>query len=308
MAEGAVWVDTDMGFDDLAAICLLRGAGVRIAGLSTVAGNAPLPQVTANALSARATFGWTMPIHEGADRPLAQAPVTAGYVLGETGMPSSGRILPPPSGEVEPDDAVSALVRFATGGGRDVLALGPLTNLARLAEAHPDAMRGLRVTWMGGSAGAGNHTAAAEFNAAADPEALAAILASGAEFRMVDLETCRQVEVADSDADRLRALNGDVAALLADLLQGYVDISGRGRMALYDPVAAAALADPASVSFAPARVDAELDGTHTRGMSVVEWRARKSAPNAVVSRSTDAGQVRVLFLTGLLHAATEAQS
>ncbi|RVV97706.1 nucleoside hydrolase [Mesobaculum littorinae] len=306
MPEGAIWVDTDMGFDDLAAICLADGAGRALAGLSTVAGNAPLRQVTANALAARAAFGWDVAIHDGADAPLTQPPITAGYVLGETGMPTAGRSLTPVAGRVEPDPATDAIARFVQNGGRDLLALGPLTNIAHLARTAPAAAGRLRITWMGGSAGPGNHTAAAEFNAAADPEAVAEMLAAGLDLRMVDLETCRQVTVDASDVAPLRALAGGRAALLADLMQGYVDISKTGRMALYDPVAAAALAAPDCVTFSPARIDAELTGTHTRGMTVVEWRARKAAPNAHVSRSADAPRIKELLGAGLAHAARKA--
>ena len=44
-----VWVDTDMGFDDLWALLLLRHLGVDPQGVSLVAGNVPLPQVIRNA-------------------------------------------------------------------------------------------------------------------------------------------------------------------------------------------------------------------------------------------------------------------
>ena len=91
-----VWIDTDMGFDDLWAIlALLRAPDIIVDGIGLVAGNAPLPIVADNASRAKAFFGWPQPLHAGCDRPLLQPPLTASYVLGDTGMQSVGHELPP---------------------------------------------------------------------------------------------------------------------------------------------------------------------------------------------------------------------
>ena len=303
---GAVWIDTDMGFDDLAAILLVLGPGRRVAGLSLVAGNAALPQVVSNAMACRALFGWDFPIHAGAAAALNGTQVDAGYVLGATGMPSTGRHLPPCRDAPDSGDAVAALARWLDTGGRSVLALGPLTNIAHLLAARPDLAGRMDLVWMGGSASTGNHTAAAEFNAFADPEAVAAVIAAGASIRMVGLDCCRQVCVTEADAAPLRALPGPAAALLAELLSGYArirDPSGMVPMALFDPTAAAAMVAPQTVVFTPARLDCELDGSLTRGMTVIERRARKAAPNALIAGKADAPAIRRLFLDGLLFAA-----
>ena len=300
-----VWIDTDMGFDDLAAI-LMVAASRPIAGLSLVAGNVVLPQAERNALAAASLFSWDFPIHAGAAAPLKATLETAHYVLGADGMPGKGRKLPTVAGQAL-GDATGALVSFIEAGGREILALGPLTNFAHLAEARPDVLTlpDLRLVWMGGSAGPGNHTAAAEFNAAVDPEAVAALVAAGVRISMVGLDCCRQVTVTLDDVAPLRACPSERGQLLADLLEGYVRIADDGQrpMALYDPVAAAAVAAPETVTFAPARLDVELDGTLTRGMTVIEWRARKAAPNALIATTANAPCIRELMQAALLRAA-----
>ena len=40
-----VWIDTDMGFDDIAAVLVVLHAGEDIDGVSLVFGNTPLDQV-----------------------------------------------------------------------------------------------------------------------------------------------------------------------------------------------------------------------------------------------------------------------
>src|SRR5690348_16458183 len=57
-----VWIDTDMGFDDIAAILVVAQSEFEIDGISLVFGNAPLPQVRRNAAGAATAFGWKFPI------------------------------------------------------------------------------------------------------------------------------------------------------------------------------------------------------------------------------------------------------
>jgi len=208
-----VWIDTDMGFDDAVAIALVADApDVAIAGMSLVAGNAPLDRVARNARAAAAFFGWAMPIHVGRDRPLLGDLVTAAYALGDGAMPTVGRSLPeadtPPSGE----PALPALVRFLEESGSEILALGPLTNIAALVIARPDLAARIRLVWMGGSAGPGNHSAVAEFNAAVDPEAIQAVIDAGVRICMVGLDACRPVTVSVADAGKAAA-NADIATV-----------------------------------------------------------------------------------------------
>lgn len=298
----ALWIDTDMGFDDLAAIGLCLAQGAEVAGLSVVAGNVALPRALANACAAAEVFGWRMPIHAGAAAPLVAPLETAAYVLGADGMPSVGARLPAPTRLPDAGDGVERLADYLRTGGRKVLALGPLTNVAHLLARHPDLADVIDLIWMGGAFARGNHTAVAEFNAAVDPEALAAVLASGAALVIVGLECCRAVEVGLADLAPLRALPGAKAQLLADLYEGYVRIAADGArpMALYDPVAAALALDPALARYAPVNIAAELDGRHTRGMTVIEWRAHKARPNARVALDPDATAIRRRFHAALL--------
>ncbi|MEL6680913.1 MAG: nucleoside hydrolase, partial [Pseudomonadota bacterium] len=61
----AIWIDTDMGADDLFAIEMVRRSRA-VAGLSLTFGCATLDQVARNAAGAAVAFGWSMPLHTGA--------------------------------------------------------------------------------------------------------------------------------------------------------------------------------------------------------------------------------------------------
>jgi len=307
----SVWIDTDMGFDDLAAVLTVAAqADWRIAGMSLVAGNAPLSVVIDNAGRAAECFDWTFPIHSGCDRPLACALVTAQDILGDDALRSAGLSLPLTRRTLASNDAVTALGHYLDQctAPATILALGPFTNVATLLQRRPAlAPRIADLVWMGGSAGPGNHTATAEFNAAVDPESVQQVLDHGVPLRMVGLDACRQVRVSAADARSLRAIGTARAEMLADLLLGYVQIASPDcsrPMALYDPSAAAALVAPATMEFRPAHLVMELQGTHTRGMTVVEWRVpRRAKANAMVASTADEPRLRDTVLQALARAA-----
>ena len=310
-----VWIDTDMGFDDLAAVLTVAHTpGWVVDGLSLVAGNAPIDVVVGNALRSAAFFDWPFPIHRGADRPLKGELVTAQNILGADAMRSAGRQLPLASAPMAASNAVTALAGYIESCAEPavLLALGPLTNIAQLLQQRPDLARRVgQLVWMGGSAGAGNHTAAAEFNAAVDPEAIQVVLDAGLPLHMVGLDACRQVRVHAGDAQALRETATDRGEVLADLLLGYVHIAspeGSLPMSLYDPTAAAAMVCPQGMAWREAHVVAECEGRHTRGMTVVEFRVpRKAAANARVASVADEAALRSVVLAALHKAATQRQ-
>ncbi len=261
-----IWVDTDFGFDDLWALLILRGSNVVVDGISLVSGNSPIDRVIKNALGAEQTFKFGWLYYKGAKQPLCRAPETAERILGSRGMQSRGQFLPEvPAIDLAP--ASEALLKWLGTAQAEhvVLALGPLTNLATLALHHPESFNRInRIVWMGGSSGPGNHSKHAEFNAIVDAEAVASIIHTGIQLDVVDLQICRQVTVGEKD------IPAQLTPLIADLLGGYLDIAlqrGRTTMAIYDPLAALALADSQSILFEPQRMSVETRNIDTYGMT-----------------------------------------
>ena len=286
-----LWLDTDPGFDDWMAWALLEADPVfRLHGVSVVAGNAPLPRTLANALGIKALHGFETPVFAGCDRPLAQPQTTAQDVLGAFGMDSRGPQLPEVDNRPEAQHGVMAMVDCIRRhpGRITLLAVGPLTNVASafaLAPELPELLAGLVI--MGGSTVGGNATAAAEFNIHADPEAAARVFDCGVPVTMFGLNVCRDLPIADTHVQRLRRLPGRAAEIFTGYVDGYVQLGrqrGRPAQSLYDPAPVMWLARPELFELKPGRVDVELTGRFTRGMTVCDLRpAAQARANARVA-------------------------
>ena len=300
-----VWLDADPGLDDwLTMLMLAAHPRLRWLGLSVVAGNAPLPVTLANALRIRHHYGLQVPVHAGCALPLAGALETAQRVLGAQGMASTGPGLPEVDAVADSDDGVAAMLQALRASPAPVtlLAIGPLTNVARALQAVPDIVAHIaELVLMGGSTERGNHTPAAEFNIYADPEAADVVFnAVGLKRRMFGLNLCRQVLLERRHVEQVQAWPGQRAAWLAGHLDAYQRIRSRDGsvpMPLYDPVVAAWLWQPELFGFQSARVDIELQGRFTRGMTVCDFRVSDARPaNAEVAMTASAAAVIELLL------------
>ena len=192
---GRLVVDCDPGLDDaLALTALAAAAAPAIALVTTVAGNAPLDIVTANARA----------IVQGLELPCPVAAGAAGRASGEARLATviwggDGRLcLPPPPAQ----PMLRAAIAFAgLDGAVSALAIGPMTNVAAFLAAHPGKVTSIAA--MGGALGCGNATPEAEMNIWADPIAAAAVFASGVPVALAPLDLTRELRLPDGFVSRL---------------------------------------------------------------------------------------------------------
>ena len=295
-------IDCDPGLDDAIALILAHHCA-DVVGITTVSGNVPLADTTANALMLTALLDVDIPVHAGASLPLAGEPTYAGHVHGESGM---GDVeVPAHDRTAASDDAVSFLLDAAEPD-LWVVAVGPLTNLALAIERDPAWVKRIAgISIMGGSTAGGNVTAAAEFNIYADPEAAARVFASGANIRMCGLNLTHQVLTSDALAAELRVAGAPLARFAAqvfDFLHGVMeDLLGARASALHDPCAVLAVTHPELFELAPRAVGVEVRGALTRGMTVVDERPGRlgGPPNAQVAYRIDAPRAMALVRESL---------
>lgn len=315
-----IWLDTDPGFDDwLAMLMLSANLDVSWLGVSVVAGNAPLVTTYDNALRIKQHYRLDVPVYAGCDAPLASTIETAQSILGESGMATTGEALPQvdiaaleaqQSARLQRTPlphAVDALIEAIRlhAGDITLMCIAPLTNIAMALQRAPEiASMVSEIILMGGSADQGNHTAAAEFNIFADPEAADVVFQSGIPLRMFGLNLCRQLLVTSAEVQQVRDLGTPRAKWLAGYFEAYLRIrspDGSVPMPMYDPAVAIWIKRPELFSFQPARVDIELQGRLTRGMTVCEFRVpRRAKPNAQVAMTVDGPRAMQCMMQELL--------
>ena len=304
-------IDCDPGHDDVMAIVL--GAGtMEIKGITTVFGNASLPLTTKNA---RYTVELAdlrhIPIAVGHDGPLLREDESAddgAGVHGKTGL--DGPIIPEPIVPVLEEHAVDFIYRTAKETPNfHLIPVGPLTNIAAAIRRYPDIVNHVTaISLMGGSTTMGNVTAAAEFNIWADPEAAHVVFTSGIPIKMLGLNVTRQVNATPKYRKQIRKMGSRTAVAVADMLDFYSErlkiLYGLPGGSMHDPLAVAALIEPDIITFEKMHVAIELAGTHTYGMTVCDYRGRRTdtgeswgeKPNAEVAVGVDADRFWTLFL------------
>ena len=240
-------IDTDPGVDDAIAILMaLAAPEVEVAGLTVVGGNVPHARGLRNALALVDFVGRSdIPVHRGSGRPLAGRFASAQHFHGAGGLT---RRLPEPVTPPAPERAVDFLARklSAQPGEITLVAIGPLTNLARLERRHPGALaRAASVVIMGGAVDTpGNITPHAEFNFHCDPLAAHEVMNSGVPLRLVDLAACRQVTMSRDTALGLKS-NSPLGRLSVEIIQNWFKADDRREsMLFYDQIAMAEAVGP----------------------------------------------------------------
>jgi pyrimidine-specific ribonucleoside hydrolase len=288
-------LDCDPGHDDaLALVVGLARPELELLAVTTVAGNAGLPETTRNALRVLTLLGRTdIPVAAGAAGPLVRPLHVADNVHGASGL--EGADLPEPGFAARPEGAI-ALLRTVLAAAPEpvtIAAVGPLTNIALLVRSHPellDRIAGIRV--MGGAITEGNTTASAEFNIWQDPEAARIVFDCGRPVTLMTLDTTHRALFTTADLERLEALGMRVAAVFADLLRYFgrfhAERYGWDGSPIHDAVTVAHLAVPDLVRTAPYRVDVETTSELTRGRTVIDLYGQTGrAPNVDVGFDID---------------------
>jgi pyrimidine-specific ribonucleoside hydrolase len=276
------WLDVDTGIDD--AVALLAAAGAleaeRFAWVSTVAGNVALPAVVENTRRILAAAGREdVAVYVGADRPLVRDAVDAAYAHGASGLGSVSlsAATRAPAGDLR--DLLSRL-EAAPDASVTLVPTGPLTNIALLCRLAPALMQRkvARTVWMGGGRGLGNITVAAEFNAFADPEAAAIVLAVLEPVTVVDLNTTRAAALRRAEVADLGRAGSPLARLACRLLEDPQYGGGPSaddRVVVHDAVALLEAVRPGAM-FSTTRLAVEVDLSHgpSYGATLVGRKAR----------------------------------
>ena len=303
MAEGAgktrrIIIDTDPGVDDALAILLAFGAErIVVEGLTIVCGNGnDIAQLGANAkLLARVAGHPDVPVCLG-DAPLDETEAAQAipiHVHGRDGLGDVAAEFGRTAADFASFSSKSAAQFIvdtcaASPGEITLVAIGPLSNVAAAMALRPDLPTLVdELVIMGGACHGelrGNRTPAAEANFAGDPEAAQAVMTAG--FRSIilaDLGVTHQTDIVAMREACVTALpNSQAAKLIYAISQAFIDCylkTFRQPVApAHDVLCVMYLVRPELFTKTPARVEVELQGTLTRGMSVPDWKGRWGKP------------------------------
>jgi purine nucleosidase len=296
-------VDTDTASDDAIALLLaIREPEIDLRAVTVVAGNVPLDLAIRNAIvTLDVCDRRAIPVHAGRAEPLARPLETAQFVHGEDGM--GGALLPDPSRLPHPQDAVDALLEIAGSetGRHDLVTLGPLTNVAAALEKDGGLLTRFGHTYLmaGSPDGVGNMTALGEYNAWADPEAAAVVLAAPGPKTLIGWNISRQYAViTPAEQDRLRTCGrfGEFAVRINSAVDQYARATGLAGFDLPDPIAMAVALDDSIVEDATDEYLIVGLDEPTRGCTLPDRRFERPTPTTrVIWRVNEAAFKKRLF-------------
>ena len=248
-----VWIDTDIGSDvddAVALLCAARHPDVELVGVSTVLGRVEVRAWLARELLDRADLAG-VPVLPGAARPVsgAEPPAEAG---------SYGVLAPPmPRASPEDDEAripAIAAAMSAAGAPFHLVTIGPLGNLPRLLDRHPEVAR----CWQSVTCMAGRLEGAAEYNVGADAPA-AKMVCERLGPRLVGLEACSDT-LGRAETEALLDPSDPASAFLLDCYREYRGGREQAPLTLFDPISLLSLVVPEAFDFQGVNVMVERDG------------------------------------------------
>jgi purine nucleosidase len=289
-------IDTDTAADDSFALLVgLRHPRAHLEAVTIVAGNVAFDQQVANALITIEAAGRAgeVPVHPGARVPLMREWVEASA----HGDGKGNHDWPVPTQRPSVERAADALVRIVNEnpGEIDIVAIGPLTNIATAVALDRGFASKVRSLWiMGGCDNSiGNITAAAEYNFYVDPEAAHIVLSAGFDTTIVTWTlTLRRALWTRPQLTHIAGLGTPLAEFFTILdspnleFNEGVAIQGSTHP---DSLTAMLLVRPDLIRASSRRfVAIETTSALTRGYSLMDDRPQRNPPNATVIDDIDA--------------------
>lgn len=299
-----ILIDTDPGVDDAYAILLaMRSPELHVAAITTVCGNVPVNQGTQNLLTilGQLDLDEFPTLAQGEAAPLVKPLVTAAHVHGDDGLGNTshlrntdgGPLYPPADTDLASISGVDLMLEMA-GRYPDeliIVALGPLTNLAKATRKDAAKMQRIRkIIMMGGVFEEyGNVTTTAEFNTFVDPHAAQEVFQFGVPVQIVPLDATHQVVLTrerlhaelENRADKVSRFLWDATQACMEFYRQHVGFWG---FHIHDALPVAMLTHPAYFESVDAYVQVETVGDLTSGVMVADLRPERqhSNPNAQV--------------------------
>ena len=310
MNKRKIIIDCDPGIDDSLAIMLaLTSPEIEVLGITIVCGNSPVEMVFENAKKILKQMNrLDVPVYMGKPRPLKRDYVNALDTHGADGLGES--FLPEVPGYQQEIGAVDFLSKALIKEKVSVIALGPMTNLARLIQKAPAAFDQIEeLVSMGGSFKShGNCSPVAEYNYWCDPDAAALVYdtlhQNGKMIHMIGLDVTRKIVLTPTLLEYICRLNKETGEFIRKITKFYFDFHWEWEhiigCVINDPLAVAYFLDPDICQGFDSYVQIETEGI-SLGQSVVDsMDFYRKTPNTKVLTEVDVYAFFQLFLSRIL--------
>lgn len=216
-----VWIDSDLGLDDVVAILLASMIKqLDIKGISVVAKNSEALNYAfknaRNILSLRQLEN--INVYKGANKPLVHDEIEnkrfpsdslKDFELAESKTEICNEY---------PWDKIYEVAK-QSDDKLTIITLGPLTNIATMIALHPDATNHIKeINMMGGAIVSGNITPCAEYNVYVDPEAAENVFKSGIKVNMFGLDVTNKTSIDDKYISLINELETKEADLFKKIV------------------------------------------------------------------------------------------
>jgi purine nucleosidase len=306
-----VIIDCDPGIDDtLALLFALQSPEIEVVAITTVCGNVPVNLGTENAIKClERCQRLDIPVYQGSENPLKRAFVSAQDTHGMDGLGETyfARIS---SKGMEKMDAVDYLATvFSEATDISVIALGPLTNIARALKQNSNLGVNMgRFVSMGGTYKShGNCSPVAEFNYWCDPDAAAFVFEYlGKQIEMVGLDVTREIVFTPTILEYCQRIQPEVGDYLAAITRFYFDFHWKYERiigcVINDPLAVAYFIDPSLCIGFESFTAVETQGISLGQTLVDRYDFWKKETNSKILTTVDTRLFFQKFLTVVLNA------
>ena len=297
-----VIIDCDPGIDDsLALLLALNSPELDVIGITIVSGNVPANQGAKNALKVlKLLKREDIKVYIGESTPLVRELVTAEDTHGEDGLGETNY----EEADIEINyNGIDFILDSAKKGDVSIIALGPLTNLAKALEKDPNSFNMIEeIVSMGGAFKShGNCSQVAEFNYWVDPHSVKNVFdKSKVPFSMVGLDVTREIVLTPNLIEVINQFGGEIGKFIVDITRFYVDFHWKQERTLgcviNDPLAVAYFIDRSICEGFTSYLDIVVDGI-AMGQTLVDvGEFYRKEHNGLVLTKVDSKKFMEMFL------------
>lgn len=302
-----VIIDCDPGIDDsLALLLALKSKELEVLGITIVCGNVPAKQGVQNALKALDMCkSLHIPVYLGEEIPLKRELVTAQDTHGEDGVGEC--FFEKVKGGIVKSGAIDFILEtLKKENNVSIIALGPLTNIAKALMKDKEAFQNLdEFVSMGGAFRIhGNCSPVAEFNYWVDPQAADYVYKNlEKKIHMVGLDVTRKIVLTPNTIEFIERIGGELGKYIKDITRFYVDFHWKQEgiigCVINDPLAVAYFIERSICRGFSTSVEIVHEGI-AMGQSIVDAENfYKREDNAFVLTEVDSKGFMLMFLERL---------